>query len=144
MKYLPQSTRVAMATFWCTYYHDGKNSPDWCTPSPFHYIFHHVQSCGVPYVPAKGGRYTHPLFLLYPFMYSAVSPQSSCSTYSSVCPFYFCHRISQCCRFRFGSVGSVTFWTTRIRHSPLFVYGSGSFHHPAKKKTRKTLIFTIF
>ncbi len=45
-------TRLAMATFWRTFHHDEKISPGWwewegCTPSPFHCIYHHVQSCGV-------------------------------------------------------------------------------------------------
>ncbi len=34
-----------------------------CTPTHFHYIYHHVQSCR---------RYTLQLFLLYPYMYSVV------------------------------------------------------------------------
>ncbi len=122
MQYFPQSThRVAMAAFWGTYYHEGENSPDgwgWGVHAhpTFHYIYHHVQSCGVLYAPAEGAV-THPLFLLYPYMYSVVSPQSSCSTIcvQSVPPFYFCHRISQCFGSGFGSVGSVSVWTSRIQ-----------------------------
>ncbi len=41
--------RVAMTTFWRTLHHDGKISPGWwgwrCMSTPFHYIYHHVQSC---------------------------------------------------------------------------------------------------
>ncbi len=37
-----------------------------CTPSPFHSIYHHQQSCGV-YAPAKKAD-TLLLFLLYPFL----------------------------------------------------------------------------
>jgi hypothetical protein len=43
--------RVATATFWSTFHHDGKISPGWrweCTPTPFRYTYPHVQSCGVP------------------------------------------------------------------------------------------------
>ncbi len=43
--------RVAITTFWCTFLHDGKMSKAYwelgCTPTTFHYIYHHVQSCGV-------------------------------------------------------------------------------------------------
>ncbi len=50
-----------------------------CTPTPFHYIYHHIQSCSVPvytvqYVCCRwDGRYptrTLSLFLLYPYMYT--------------------------------------------------------------------------
>ncbi len=48
--------RVAAATFCRTYRHDGKVSPSrkgWgegkCTPTPFHSIYHHVQSWGQLY-----------------------------------------------------------------------------------------------
>ncbi len=70
-----QSThRMAMATFWRTFHHDGKISPGWWgwgvhAPTPFHYIYHHVQSCGVQYVPADRVD-TLPLLILYPYMYS--------------------------------------------------------------------------
>jgi hypothetical protein len=36
----------------------------WCTPTPFHNIYHHGQSCSV--CSSWEGRYTLPLFLLYP------------------------------------------------------------------------------
>ncbi len=40
-----------MTTFWRTFHHDGKISPAWCgwgcTPTPIHYIYHHVQNCSV-------------------------------------------------------------------------------------------------
>ncbi len=46
-----------------------------CTPSPFHSIYHHDQSCGVR--SSWEGRYrTLPLFLLYPFL---------------LCDWYYCH-----------------------------------------------------
>jgi hypothetical protein len=42
-----------------------------CTPTPFHFIYHLVQSCGVR--SSREGRYTRPLFLLYTiYMYSVV------------------------------------------------------------------------
>ncbi len=42
-----------------------------CTPAtPFHYIYHHEQSFGV--CSNWESRYTLPLFLLYPYMYSVV------------------------------------------------------------------------
>ncbi len=48
-----------MATFWRTFHDDGKIIPAWwgwgCTPSPFHSIYHHEQSCGV--CSSWGGRY---------------------------------------------------------------------------------------
>ncbi len=53
---LLQSTgRVAMAAFWRTFNHDEKIRPGWlgwgrggrCTPTLFHYSYHHVQSCSV-------------------------------------------------------------------------------------------------
>jgi hypothetical protein len=52
-----------MAIFWRTFYHDGKISPAWwgrgCTPSPFHSICHHEQSCAVR--SSWEGRYTPPI-----------------------------------------------------------------------------------
>ncbi len=44
--------RVATATFWRTFHHDGKIAQPGVggggfTPTLFHYIYHHVQSCGV-------------------------------------------------------------------------------------------------
>ncbi len=37
--------RVATVAFWRTFDHEGKISPGWwgwgCTPTPFHYIYHH-------------------------------------------------------------------------------------------------------
>ncbi len=63
----PQSThRVAMATFWRTFHREGKISPAWwgggCTPSPFHTIYHHEQSCGVG--SSWEDRYTPPISTL--------------------------------------------------------------------------------
>ncbi len=44
-----------------------------CTPIPFHYIYHHVQSCGVPRpgtLQLRGQIYMLPLLLHYPYMFS--------------------------------------------------------------------------
>jgi hypothetical protein len=41
-----------------------------CTPTPFHYIYHHVQSCGIG--SSWEGSSTPPLFLLYPYMFSVL------------------------------------------------------------------------
>ncbi len=41
-----------------------------CTSTPFHCIYHHVESCGVCSAQRPD---TLPLFLLYPYMYSVVS-----------------------------------------------------------------------
>jgi hypothetical protein len=62
----PQSShRVAIAPFWCTFHHDGKINPAWwggggCKPTPFHYINHRVQSCGVR--SSWEGRYAPPIY----------------------------------------------------------------------------------
>jgi hypothetical protein len=50
--------RVATAAFWRTFNHEGKKlaragEGEGCTPTPFHYIYHHQQSCSVRYAPAK-------------------------------------------------------------------------------------------
>jgi hypothetical protein len=60
-----------MATFWSTFQHDGKISPAWwgwgvhAQPPLIHYIYHHVQSCGIS--SSWEGRYTSPAstLLLY-------------------------------------------------------------------------------
>ena len=58
-------TRLAMAT-WRIFHHDGKISPEplggGCTPTPFHYIYHHVQSCILR--SNWEGRYTLPISTL--------------------------------------------------------------------------------
>ncbi len=53
-RYAPQSThRVTIADFWRSFHHDGKSAQageGWwvhCTPTPFHSIYHHLQSCSV-------------------------------------------------------------------------------------------------
>ncbi len=57
-----------MATFWRKFHHDGKFSPNPdvgggpSTPSPFHSIYHHDQSCGVR--SSWEGRYTPPISTL--------------------------------------------------------------------------------
>ncbi len=63
-------TRVAKAAF-CRTHHQGKISPGrwgWgCTAAPFHYIYHHVQSCSVR--SSWEVRYTPPIsFHLYPYV----------------------------------------------------------------------------
>ncbi len=45
-----------------------------CTPTPFHCIYHHVQSCGVR--SSWEGRYTPPISTL-PYMYSVEEPNDS-------------------------------------------------------------------
>ncbi len=55
-------------------YHYGKNSPGWWgwPPTPFGYIYHHVQNCCVR--SSWEGRYCIiPLFLLYLYIYSVVA-----------------------------------------------------------------------
>ncbi len=62
-----QSTnRVAMADFWRTFYHEGGG----CTPTPFHSIFLHVQSCSVRF--SWEGRYAFCISSL-PYMYSVAT-----------------------------------------------------------------------
>ncbi len=39
----------------------------WCTPTTCHYIYHHAQSCGIPYAPAERAGTLH-LLLLYPYV----------------------------------------------------------------------------
>ncbi len=66
----PQSThRVTIATFWCTFHHDGIISPAvvrvgrGARPPPFHYIYiMYVQSFGVR--SSWEGRYTLPISTL--------------------------------------------------------------------------------
>jgi hypothetical protein len=73
-----QSThRVAMATFWRIFHHDGKISQacwGWgvhaLLPTSFHYMYHHVQSSGVR--SSWEGRYTAPISTLPLYMYSVV------------------------------------------------------------------------
>jgi hypothetical protein len=69
-------TRVAIATFWRTFHHDGKISPVWCvvrvggaSPPPF--TISTVTYKVAVYTPAERAD-TLPLFLLYPYMYSAL------------------------------------------------------------------------
>jgi hypothetical protein len=53
-------------------------------PTPFHYIYHHLQSCGV-HAPAERAD-TLPLFLLYPYMYSVTTTLLVMVTLSPPCP----------------------------------------------------------
>jgi hypothetical protein len=70
-KWHPQSTRrVATATLLRAFHHYGTWWGWGLTPTPFHYIYHRVQSWGVRSI--WEGRYT-PLFLLYPYVYSVVT-----------------------------------------------------------------------
>ncbi len=39
----------------------------WCTPTTFHYIYHHVQRSGVRYIAERAE--TLPLFLPYSYVY---------------------------------------------------------------------------
>ncbi len=82
VKLFPQSThRVAMATFCRTFHHGGKISPAWwgwgCTPptppppTPLYLPSHKKLWC--TYIPAEKADTLH-LFLLYPYMYSMVTP----------------------------------------------------------------------
>ncbi len=45
------STLVCTLRFYSTFHHDGKISPGWwelrCAPTLFHFMYHHVQRCGV-------------------------------------------------------------------------------------------------
>ncbi len=50
-----------------------------CTPTPFHSIYHHVQSCGVR--SSWEGRYTPPIYILH--MYSAASSNLNLNAHSS-------------------------------------------------------------
>ncbi len=65
--------RVAMTTFWRTFHPEGKITPAWWGWGvPFHFIYHHVQSCIVR--SSWEGRYTLLIFLLYPYINSVVNP----------------------------------------------------------------------
>ncbi len=66
MVYVQESeSRLTMASFWRTFYHDGKFSPAWGgwgeAPSPVHSISNNEQSCGVRSI----WEGTLLLFLLY-------------------------------------------------------------------------------
>ncbi len=60
-----------------------------CTPIPFHYIYHHMQSCGI--CSSWEGRYTTPISTLYPYLYSVVYTVLFTATIDAeieiVCPF---------------------------------------------------------
>jgi hypothetical protein len=79
LMWCPQNThREATAAFWHIFYHDGKISPGWCgwrgcTPTRFHDIYHHVQSCSVRF--SWQGRYTPPVSSLP--LYTLCPPQST-------------------------------------------------------------------
>ncbi len=71
--------RVATATFWRAFNHEGKIIPGWWwwgVHSLTHslYLYHHVQSCSV-YAPAERAD-TLVLFLLYPYMHSVETPEN--------------------------------------------------------------------
>jgi hypothetical protein len=64
----PQSThRVAMATLWLTFHHDGKNQLNrrggGCTPSPFHSIYNHEQRPGLWFTLQLRGQIHSPYFI---------------------------------------------------------------------------------
>ncbi len=72
--FFSQSThRVATTAFWCTFIMMKKLAQaggGWrCTPTPFHYSYHHVQSCSVR---SSEWADTITLFHLYQYMYSVV------------------------------------------------------------------------
>jgi hypothetical protein len=85
--------RVAMATFWRTFHHDGKFSQAWwgwgdARPPPF--TLSTITSKVVVYPHLRGQ--IHSLFLLYPYMYSVVwttppppPPTGSCSITVKCC-----------------------------------------------------------
>ncbi len=85
--------RVAMAIFWRTFHRDGKIGPAWwgwgctCTPSPFHSIYHHEQSCRVH--SSWEGRYTPPISPLPLHMYSVGKtssiPRLGCTFFNRRC-----------------------------------------------------------
>ncbi len=53
------------------------------TPTPFHYIYHHLQNCGVLYAPCSWeGRYT-PHISTNPSMYSVVVTEANADSWSS-------------------------------------------------------------
>jgi hypothetical protein len=58
-------SQSTLADFWQTFHHDGKISPG--THTPFHSIYHHVQSCSARYASAERAD-TLPLFHLYPYV----------------------------------------------------------------------------
>ncbi len=73
--------RVAMATIWRTFHHDGKIRPAWWVwgvhPRPLSRIYHHVQSCSVR-SSWEGRRYTPPIstLLLYELCGESKQPSS--------------------------------------------------------------------
>jgi hypothetical protein len=63
--------RLATVTFLRTFHHDRKISPGWwggggrCMPTPFHYVYHHVQSCGAGSRADTLPPSSLPLYVLY-------------------------------------------------------------------------------
>jgi hypothetical protein len=77
--------RVATTSFWCAFHQDGKMSPGWLglgyTLTPFHYIYHHVQSWCVR--SSWEGRYTRPISTLP--LYVLYTPQSKHDISTEIC-----------------------------------------------------------
>ncbi len=69
---------MARATFWRIVHHDGKISPAWWgwgvhAPTSFHYIYHHVQSCGVVWCTLQLRGQIHSPYFNYTSSSSATS-----------------------------------------------------------------------
>ncbi len=71
--------RVETDTFWRKFHHNGKICQGWCgedggcTPTPFHSIYHHLQSCDVR--SSWEGWYTHPISFLVIYLLCEEDPQ---------------------------------------------------------------------
>ncbi len=129
---LPQSIhRVATATFWRAFRHDNKISPAWwagaCTPSPFHSIYHHQQSCGVR--SSWEGRYMYspyfsctPICTLWTLLYVILCP-FFCLLSAHIIFFYTCLRHCACWEWeknKYDFRGSPCLTTIRISRCTAF------------------------
>ncbi len=145
-----------MATFWRTYYHEGKNSPAWCGwgggmhAQPFSLYLPSctgtVQSCGALYGMLQLRRqihnYTPPISTLPLYVLCGISTKLlqyyMCSSVPSIFATVFLSVVDPDSDpedlQNFGPPGSGT--------AHCLFYGSGSFHHPAKI-ARKVLISTV-
>ncbi len=73
--------RAATVDFWRTSHHDRKISTGGCTPTPFHYIYHHVQSSQRIAPTERADTLT--LFHLYPYIYSVVCKKTN--VFANIC-----------------------------------------------------------